>query len=147
MEIIMFVVDMHCDSLSLVSGERGLLSRYNVSEKHPQLQFFAHFSPKAGKTPEERRRELMRSLNIYLSECERLGLLRVSTSRDIFEITESGSRAAMLTVEGGGGLFADSPELDTLYRAGLRVLGMAWDNNELSACAWDKIDTGLTDEC
>ena len=142
----MYVVDMHCDSLSRVSGERGLITSYNFSKKLPQLQFFAHFSPKGKDTPEARRKKLMHAVNVYLSECERIGLCRVTGGKDVFDVTDNALPAAMLTLEGGGGLFADSPELDTLVKAGLSVLGMAWDNNELSACAWDEIDTGLTVE-
>ena len=142
----MFVVDMHCDTLSDVNAEVGLVNKYNVSNKNPYLQFFAQFSKCAGTTPEERRRKLINSVNIYLSECERLGLINVSSGRDIFRATDLKLAAGMLTIEGGGGLFADSPELDIAYRAGLRVMGLAWDKNELSASAYDEEDTGLTEE-
>ena len=142
----MYVIDMHCDSLSEVSSERGLVTPYNFSKKFPQLQFFAHFSKKGNDAPDKRRKRLMQAVNVYLSECERLGFCRVTSGRDIFSVTDNSLPAAMLTLEGGGGLFADSPELDTLVKAGLSVLGMAWDTSELSACAWDEVDTGLTIE-
>lgn len=142
----MYVADMHCDSLSFVSAERGLITPYNLSNNYPSLQFFAHFSKAEGKSAEARRAELMKSLNVYLSECERLGILRITTSKDVFDALDSGGCSAVFSLEGGGGLFADSHELDTLYRAGLRILGMAWDKNELSASAFDEDDTGLTDE-
>ena len=142
----MYIADMHCDSLSAVSGERGLVNQYNVSKKYPQLQFFAHFSPKKNDSPVLRRKRLMHSYNVYLSECERLRLVNAVSGRDLFFATEASKSSAMFTVEGGAGLFSDSPELDTLARGGLRVLGMAWDTNELSAGAWDENDTGLTDE-
>lgn len=143
----MYVADMHCDSLHFVSAERGLVTPYNISKSYPSLQFFAHFSRAEGKTPEERRARLMKSLNVYLYECERLGIFKVTTSKDVFDALDSKGKSAVFSIEGGGGLFADSPELDTLYRAGLRILGMAWDKNELSASAFDnEDDTGLTDE-
>lgn len=142
----MYIADMHCDSLSLVSEERGLTNLYNFSQRNPMLQFFAHFSPKGEVSPEARRRKLMSSYNIYLSECERLGLVNAVSGRDLFFVTEESKNAAMFTVEGGAGLFWDSPELDTLARAGLRVLGIAWDTNELACGAWEKDDTGLTEE-
>ncbi len=142
----MYIVDMHCDTLSCVSGERGLINRYNLSNKAPQLQFFAHFSTRGELSPEIRRRRLIQAANVYLAECDRLGISTVSSGKDLFNVTDNSLRAGMLTLEGGGGLFADSPELDTLYRAGLRVMGLAWDSNELSACAWDKTDTSLSDE-
>ena len=142
----MYIADMHCDSLSCVSGERGLINSYNFSKERPQLQFFAHFSERGDTPPQLRRKRLMHAYNVYLSECERLGLVNVTTGRDLFTAEESGRSAAMFTVEGGAGLFADSPELDTLARGGLRILGLAWDANELSCGAWEAEDTGLTDE-
>ena len=39
-----------------------------------------------------------------------------------------------------------SGEIDTLYRMGLRVMGLCWDGNELASSAFDKDDTGLTDK-
>ncbi len=143
----MYIVDMHCDSLSLVSCERGLVNSYNFSEKHPQLQLCAHFSERGERGADVRRDELMRAFNVYLSECERLGLEKVTKGEDLFRITDGGLRSAMFTVEGGAGLFATSPELDVLLQSGLLgVLGLAWDTNELAASAWDENDTGLTEE-
>ncbi len=142
----MYVVDMHCDTLSEVSETSGLVNRYNTSINYPHLQFFAHFSKCAGRSTEERREKLMRDANIYFSECERLGIMNVTSAKDLFLAEETGGRAGMLTIEGGGGLFADSPELDTLARAGLSVMSLAWDKNELSSSAYDEEDEGLTDE-
>ena len=142
----MYISDMHCDTLSDVSSEHGLINSYNTSKSYPHLQFFAHFSKKSEESPEVRRRKLMRDLNVYLCECGRLGLLNVSCAKDLFCAAEAGRSSAIFTVEGGGGLFADSPELDALVRAGLSVLGLAWDKNELSSAACDGIDEGLTDE-
>lgn len=142
----MFIVDMHCDSLSEVNSSRGLVSAYNFSKKHPQLQFFAEFVPHSGETTEARRRRLMHYLDVYISECQRLKLVSVRDCHDLNFAIEFGRRAALLAVEGGGGLFADSEELVTLYKMGLRVMGLAWDSNELASSAWDKNDTGLTEE-
>ena len=142
----MYIVDMHCDSISTVTAERGLVNPYNFSREYPQLQFVAEFVPRADEAPEVRRRRLMHYLDVYISECQRLKLVPVSTCHDLSFATTVERRAAILAIEGGGGLFADSEELNTLYRAGLRVLGLAWDTNELAASAWDKNDTGLTPE-
>lgn len=142
----MYIVDMHCDSISTVTAERGLVNPYNFSREYPQLQFVAEFVPRADEAPEVRRRRLMHYLDVYISECQRLKLVPVSTCHDLSFATAVERRAAILAIEGGGGLFADSEELNTLYRAGLRVLGLAWDTNELAASAWDKNDTGLTPE-
>ena len=55
---------------------------------------------------------------------------------------------SLFTVEGGGGLFAESPELEFLHKSGLRVLGLAWDKNELAASSNEQGDQdyGLTEK-
>ena len=140
----MFVADMHCDSLSLVSGDRGLVSAYNVSG-NGALQFFASFVPNKDRTPLQRRRETMHNLDIYISECSRLSLNTVKGVRDLNEISKTGT-SALFSIEGGAGLCSVSEELDLLYRMGLRVMGLCWDSNELASSAWDNFDTGLTEE-
>ena len=141
----MYIVDMHCDSLLEVSSARGLRTRYNFSKEHPQLQFVAAFVPRENNTPEVRRRDLMHKLDMYIAERERLGLVPVLGCRDLNFAVECEECASLFSIEGGGGLFADSPELDTLYRAGLRVLGLAWDSNELASASLADTDGGLTD--
>lgn len=140
----MLVLDMHCDSLLTVKENEGLIKPYNFSDKHPHLQFAAAFVPRDERAPEERRAELMHYFNVYLYETARLGIPAVKCAEDIYKFEENGTRAAIFSVEGGGGLFADSPELEILRAGGLRVIGMAWDTNELAACAWDKDDMGLS---
>lgn len=142
----MYIVDMHCDSIGTVTAERGLISKYNFSREYAQLQFIASFIPAAGESPEVRRKKLMHYLDVYIAERERLKLVSVNSCHDLNFAVELEKRASLISIEGGGGLFADSEELNTLYRAGLRVLGLAWDTNELATSAWDKNDTGLTAE-
>ena len=142
----MNVIDMHCDSLLTVSEKKGLLSAYNVSSVYTFLQFFAAFVPRDGRPADIRRRELMRLLEVYVSETRRLGLMHVRDSRELSEALCLARPSSMFTVEGGGGLFADSAELDTLAALGMKVMGLVWDTNELGASAWDKNDTGLTED-
>ncbi len=142
----MLIADLHCDSLTTVSAERGLVSDYNLSRAHGHLQLFCAFVPSRGRSPEERRRELMRYANVYFYETDRLGISRITDSRELLELADATGRGGILSVEGGGGLFAASDELFTLCRAGLRVLGPVWDTNELGCCCYDENDTGLTDE-
>ena len=142
----MYLADMHCDSLSLVSSESGLINEYNLSRENPQLQFYAAFVPKRNESCEARRKRLLRFLDIYIAELARLKLVGVSGCHDLNFAMEFDRRSALFSVEGGGGLFADSEELDTLYRCGMRVLGLCWESNELCASAWEECDTGLTEE-
>lgn len=142
----MYIADMHCDSILTVNSERGVINRYNFSRENPQLQLMAAFVPRDGRTPEERRRELMRYADVFISECQRLNLRRVSGCFDLDMAIQLEERSAMLSVEGGAGLFADSEELVTLCKLGMKVLGLAWDSNEFAAGAWGEDDYGLTAE-
>lgn len=140
------IADMHCDSILSVSAEKGLISDYNVSAREPFLQFAALFVPAEGRPAEERRKQLIRYLDIYLYETRRNRLVRVDRALELNRAVDSGLPGTLLSIEGGGGLFADSEELLTLHRAGLRVLGLCWDTNELASGAWDQDDGGLTEE-
>lgn len=142
----MFVADMHCDSLIKVNENRALLTDYNTSERYAWLQLFAAFVPFSNTEPQERRRKLMQYANAYFCETERLGIQRIDDARSLIRATDEGQNCSIFAIEGGGGLFADSNELFTLYNMGLRVLGLAWDTNELACSATDESDTGLTQE-
>jgi len=141
----MYIVDMHCDSLIHVGGDKGIINSYNFSAKYPHLQFAAAFVPKRGREARERRLELMQHFNVYLSEKERLGMIGVAGSEDVYKFEEEEARSCLFSVEGGAGLFADSSELEVLAMGGLRVLSLAWDKNELASSAWDENDEGLTE--
>ena len=142
----MYVSDMHSDSLLTVNADTGLISDYNTSKKYPFLQFFTSYTPAKGRTMEMRKRSVMNHLNVYAYECERLGLVKIEDVRGLCYATDNALPSAMFTIEGGGGLLADSDELFTLYKAGLRIMSLAWDTNELASAASDENDEGLTDE-
>ncbi len=143
----MYIADMHCDSLSRVTASRGLKVKYNFSYDYPQLQLVAAFIPRGIDTPEVRRRKLMHALDVYIQERARLDFVPVLGCHDLSFAVECERSSTIFSVEGGAGLFADSEELTTLYQAGMRVLGIAWDTNELAKSAFDdgEEDFGLTD--
>ena len=142
---LMYIVDTHCDSLLTVNAERGLRNSYNLSVKYPQLQLFAEFVPHDGMPPEYRRKRIFGLLDVYISECQRLGIIPVRDCQELNYALENGLNASILAIEGGGGLMPDSVEIDTLYRMGLRVMGLCWDGNELASSAFDKEDHGLSE--
>lgn len=142
----MYVADMHSDSLLTVNADTGLISEYNTSKKYPFLQFFASYTPAKGRTMDMRKKSVMNHLNVYAYECERLGLVKIEDVRGLCYATDNALPSAMFTIEGGGGLLADSDELFTFYKAGLRVMSLAWDTNELASASSDENDEGLTDE-
>ncbi|MBQ8302695.1 MAG: membrane dipeptidase [Clostridia bacterium] len=140
----MFVADMHCDTLMNSDEQSALVKKYNVSEKHPFLQFFANFHAKAGRPAEVRHEMTFKTLNLYDKLASRAGLFRIHSRADAKKAFREGLRSSLFSIEGGGGLLASSPELDELYLRGLRVLGPIWDDNELGTSAYAKDDTGLT---
>lgn len=144
----MYIADMHSDSLSEVSSTRGLSTLYNTSANNPQLTFFAAFTKFAGKSLNERRATVNRLLNVYLYETERLKLHRLLSAKDVIHATDCGISSSIFSIEGGGGLLPDCDELFTFHKAGLRVMGLAWDTNELCAAAYEtsRNDFGLTYE-
>jgi membrane dipeptidase len=142
----MYIVDTHCDSLLTVSAERGLANAHNISAKYPQLQLFAEFVPCQGMPAEYRRKKIFGMTDVYIAECQRLGIFPVRDTQELNYAVENGLSASILAIEGGGGLLPGSPEIDMLHRMGLRVMSLCWDSNELAASAWDKDDYGLTKE-
>ena len=142
----MYIADMHCDSIMKVNADNGLVSAYNTSKNHPFLQLFAAFTPFGGRSMESRRKAVKHALDVYLYECERLDLVKLTDARSICYATDNRKSSSMFTVEGGGGLLADSDELFTLYKAGLRIMSFAWDTNELATSCYDESGEGLTSE-
>lgn len=142
----MYIVDTHCDSLLTVNSETGLINSHNLSAKYPQLQLFAEFVPKDGMPPEYRRKKIFNYLDMYIAECQRLGILPVRDTQELNYALEQGMHSSILAIEGGGGLLPDSAEIDMLYRMGLRVMGLCWDTNELATSSWDREDLGLSEE-
>ena len=142
----MYIADMHCDSLSLVTADRGLRTRYNLSLDHPQLQVFAAFDKYTTEPAELRRRRLMHTLDIYISERARLDFVPVYDCRDIDFALATERNSSIFAVEGGGGLTADCDELRSLYNGGLRLLGLAWGSNELATASGDTSGVGLTEQ-
>ena len=136
----MYVADMHCDSFLKVNAENGLINEYNTSKKYPFLQFFAAYTPFKARGLDVRRREARKYLDIYAYECERLGLTKIEDVRSLYYATDNNVPSAMFAIEGGAGLLADSDELFTFYKAGLRVMSFAWDTNELATSAYDECD-------
>ena len=97
----MYIVDTHCDSLLKVNCDRGLVNAHNVSAKHPHLQLFAEFVPHQGMSPEYRRRRIFGLLEVYMAECQRLGIMPVRDCQELNYAIEHDMNSAILAIEGG----------------------------------------------
>ena len=141
----MYFVDMHCDSLTRTLSGEPLISRYNMSARCPQLQFFAHYSSAAGVSAEARRAGAMAGLCRYKREISKNSLIPIESADDVRRAVRLGQSAALFSIEGGGGIMPDSPEISLLYQGGLRVFGAVWDENEICAAASSAYDYGITE--
>jgi hypothetical protein len=90
----MYIVDTHCDSLLTVNAENGLANKHNISVKYPHLQLFAEFVPCKGMTPEYRRKRIFNMTDVYIAECQRLGIYPVRDTQELNYAVENGLSAS-----------------------------------------------------
>lgn len=138
----MMLADMHCDTV--VNCDHGMRGLYQSSARHPKLQFYAVWSRMQMGSPEERLLRLLHFFEKYRRECRDSGIREILTASDLACAVAAGDSAGLFAIEGNNGLLPESEELSWLVRAGLRVVGMAWDDNELTAGSRSP-GRGLTD--
>lgn len=147
----MLIVDTHCDSIELV--ERGapcMLTPYNMSAQH--IQFAALFTDRPGLAPAQAWQLLCRLLELLRRQAaEHAGQLALCrTLPAALQAVAQGRRALMLSLEGASALEGDPARLRMLAAAGLRCLGLTWNQNNRYGCAnpvsGTPQDTGLTPE-
>lgn len=142
-----FVVDGHCDSISLLrDGESHLVNEYNFSKKYPQLQFVALFCGGHGQTEEDSYRLAMRYLGHFSieKETEKDLFVQVRTYGEIEKAFAEGRHAVLLTEEGGSCVRGSVKIFDDIYAAGIRIFGLAWLSNGLAKS--NRIADGETDD-
>lgn len=128
----MVIADMHNDSLCICQESGGnYFSAYNASAIFPHLQFCAAFVG-GRKIPADVRRKKALSMADTFSSLSGEGRL-IRTRSDLDGFLSGEKRAILFSVEGGAGLDGNEDILPLLYEKGLRVFGLAWDDNELSA--------------
>jgi membrane dipeptidase len=137
------IVDAHCDTLSVIV-DKGRLFHCETREGHldlPRLlrggvkvQFFAAFVH-----PQFRGGYLRRTLTLVDAFYRRVasppGVAVILGNNDLEHVLDGGPDrlGALLAVEGGEALEGSIAVLRTLYRLGLRCLGLTWNGrNELA---------------
>lgn len=154
------VFDLHCDTILGVLGQNmmgenclrknGLHIDLERAAGLPgYAQCFACFT-----SPLETRADgisvtqvFERELDIFQREMERNQdiISQVYTAQDIRENMENGKMSAILTIEGPAGFDYDPALLEDLYKAGVRVSTLTW--NERNPLAGShKTGGGLTDQ-
>lgn len=137
------VVDAHADSvLDVVAGRRRLTRRSprghvdfpRLREGGVDVQVFAHWVEPEHK-PDRALRRLLVLLDAFLAEVDAAGgtVVVVRSRSDLDAALAARRLAAVIGVEGGEVLHGSLEVLRILFRLGVRVLGLTWnDRNELA---------------
>ncbi len=147
----MYIIDSHCDTLMAVDeGTQALVNPYNISQKHPQLQFYAMFCTFKNDTPEDSYKRALRYAENFRNHIAdpANGIKSVKTYDDIKNVFSEGKHAALLTIEGGSCINDSVDCFEEFYNLGVRVFGLAWHSNSLAKSNRIKegeADTGLTE--
>jgi membrane dipeptidase len=148
------VVDLHSDTLLAVqSGARAIGTRSTVGhidlprlrEGGMDVQVFAAFvHPREAPRGFARVTQLIDAFDRMVSE-HRSTMGRATTVGEIEALVAAGRVAAVLSVENGDALGGSAATLDTLYRRGVRIMGLTWNaSNALADGALEHRHGGLT---
>lgn len=149
----MYIVDSHCDSLDLTLPKKTgtLINTYNFSLKFPQLQFVAAFCDEPGESEDESYNKALKLISAFDSAVKAHAdiAVRASDFSDIERAIFEKKHAFMLTLEGAGkAIFKNRDILSMFYKAGARVIGLAWESNALvksNRIRAGEEDTGLSE--
>ncbi len=151
------VFDGHCDTiLEIMNHKRtlreksatGHLDLSGMKKGGVNVQFFAVFIEELYKPDSSLKRTLQLIDCIYREiEKNRDDISLVTNYKQIEEVTKSGKIAAILSVEGGEALEGDLGVLRVLYRLGVRLLTLTWNqrNQIADGIGESRTGSGLTE--
>ncbi len=148
------VIDLHCDTLLEVAAKARDIRDYSShgSIDLPRLraggmgtQVFAVFiHPREAARGFTRALELISAFERMLEESPR-ALSNVTSTRELTACHSEGRIGAILAVENGDALERDLANLDRLYRRGVRMMSLTWNqSNALADGALEVVHGGLT---
>lgn len=150
----MKVFDAHCDVLWQLWNAKGKKNFQNDPSLHitfeqlkkrtGSIQCFAIYVPET--VPYEQRFEVaLNMVDIFYKQVLSLpGMKLIRTKKDIEQL-ESNEVGAILILEGGEAIGKDMVKLRTLYRLGVRSMGLTWNHaNLLADGALETRGAGLT---
>lgn len=136
----MKIVDLHCDTLSYLQQNGASLAQndgqYDLQrarEVEMGLQFFAMFTRPV--EPNQALRPILKQLNKFYQELEENAdwLQPIMQYDDLIDAWKHGKMGAILHLEGAECLGYDLDTFYLLYRAGLRSIGLTWnDRNQMA---------------
>jgi membrane dipeptidase len=137
------IIDAHCDSILDVLHERrhlgdvghaGQADFISLKEAGVKLQFFAVFIESIYK-PDKAVLRALEGIEVFHRELEHNAHLvtLVKSRDDLNRLSEDQRLGALLTVEGGEALGGQLSMVSTLYRLGVRSIGLTWNQgNDLA---------------
>src|SRR5229473_1462654 len=148
------VVDLHNDlMLDVQSGKRDIMRQSPVGhsdlprfrEGGVNVQVFALFvHPSEADRGRQRISALLDAFD-HLAASNRSALAAVTSAAEIRQLHGTGRLAVVLAVENGSALEGDPAYVDVLFRRGVRMMGLTWNNsNGLADGALESTHGGLT---
>lgn len=146
-----WVVDGHCDTVSLLENEAYDFAKHNdighvdlprLQAGGVNVQVFALYQEPRFKPVGAMKRALV-LLNKFTKEVENNNdkIVLAKGYQEIEEAGRQGKIAAILSIEGGDALEGDAEVLDVFYTLGVRALGLTWNNRN---CLADGVGEGLS---
>jgi membrane dipeptidase len=146
------IVDGHCDTiLEIMNHKRNLekksttghLDIPRMKEGGINVQFFAVFIEDIYK-PDRSLKRTLQLIDCFYKEIERNrdDISLVINYNQIKEINKAGKIAAILSIEGGEALEGDLGVLRVLYRLGVRLLTLTWNQRNRIADGMGESRTG-----
>ena len=137
------VADTHADSImAVVDGERRLIERSDkghidfprLAEGGVDLQVLACFI-EAEYKPERALAQALRMIDAIHREVEASGgqVVLALSAGDAERAAEQGKQAVMISLEGGEPIGLDLAVLRSLYRLGVRLVGLTWNQRNAIA--------------
>lgn len=151
------VFDGHCDTiLEIMNHKKSLGSRTptghldipRMQEGGVDVQFFAIFIEDVYK-PDRSLKRTLQLIDCFYREIEKNqdDISLVTNYNQIMEVNRAGKIAAILSIEGGEALEGDLGVLRVLYRLGVRLLTLTWNqrNQIADGIGESRTGSGLTE--
>ncbi len=139
----MRVIDLHCDALLKLSEGKGTLRFADASELQAnkqrlkqgqvKVQCFAIFIEPKIKSDQKFQAALDQVDYFYEEVLRKNPEMKQLKDWSDFDRLQDGEIGAMLTLEGVDAIGNDLAKLRTLYRLGVRSVGLTWNNANLAA--------------
>ena len=151
------IFDGHCDTILEVMNHKRSLEKKSTTghldiprmkEGGVDVQFFAIFIEDIYK-PERSLKRTLQLIDCFYKEIEKNqdDISLVTNYNQIEEVNRAGKIAAILSVEGGEALEGDLGALRVLYKLGVRLLTLTWNQrNQIADGIWEsRAGSGLTE--